>query len=41
MGTNDYDECLTYWYGDYMKLPPLEQREQHAPVSYIDFGDTK
>jgi lipopolysaccharide cholinephosphotransferase len=41
MGTKDYDECLTYWYGDYMKLPPLEQREQHAPVSYIDFGDTK
>ena len=40
IGTKDYDECLTFWYGDYMKLPPEDQREQHAPVSYIDFGDS-
>lgn len=39
MGTKDYDECLTFWFGDYMKLPPVEQREQHAPVSSIDFGN--
>lgn len=39
MGTTDYDACLKFWYGDYMKLPPIEQREQHAPVSYINFGD--
>lgn len=39
LGTKDYDECLTYWYGDYMKLPPEDKREQHAPVSLIDFGN--
>ena len=39
MGTKDYDECLTFWFGDYMKLPPVEQRAQHAPVSSIDFGN--
>lgn len=38
-GTKDYDAILKYTYGDYMKLPPIEQREQHAPVSFIDFGD--
>ncbi|MBO4721656.1 MAG: LicD family protein, partial [Muribaculaceae bacterium] len=39
MGTKDYDACMKFWYGDYMKLPPEDQREQHAPVSYISFGD--
>lgn len=39
MGTKDYDECLKFWYDDYMTLPPEEKREQHAPVSFIDFGD--
>lgn len=39
-GTKDYDECLKFWFGDYMKLPPVEKREQHAPVSSIDFGNT-
>lgn len=38
-GTKDYDECMKFWFGDYMKLPPKEQRQQHAPVSSIDFGD--
>lgn len=40
MGTKDYDACLNFWYGDYMKLPPADQREQHAPVSYINFSNT-
>ena len=39
IGTKDYDTCLKYWYGDYMKLPPEDQREQHAPVSLINFGN--
>lgn len=39
MGTHDYDDCLTYWFGDYMQLPPEDKREQHSACSYIDFGD--
>lgn len=39
-GTKDYDSILKYTYDDYMTLPPVEKRHQHAPVSYIDFGDT-
>ena len=39
-GTKDYDSILNYTYDDYMTLPPVEKRLQHAPVSYIDFGDT-
>lgn len=32
-----YDEYLTQFFGDYMKLPPVEKRV--APhISYIDFG---
>ncbi len=38
-GTKDYDECLRFWYNDYMKIPPENQREQHAPVSSINFGN--
>ena len=38
-GSKDYDEVLTYWFGDYMTPPPEDKREQHAPVSYIDFGN--
>lgn len=38
-GTKDYDRCLTYLYGDYMKLPPEEKRVGHAPVSKIDLGN--
>ena len=36
-GIKDFDECLTYEYGDYMTLPPEDQRGQHAPVSYYKF----
>lgn len=39
-GTKDYDTILKYIYDDYMTLPPIEKREQHAPVSSIDFGNT-
>ena len=38
-GSQDYDKVLTYWFGDYMTPPPADKREQHAPVSFIDFGD--
>ena len=39
-GSKDYDTVLKYWFNDYMTLPPEEKRSQHAPVSYIDFGDS-
>ena len=39
MGSRKYDEVLSFWFGDYMKLPPEDQREQHSACSYIDFGD--
>ena len=38
-GTKDYDSILTYIYGDYMKLPPENEREQHSPFSVIRFQD--
>lgn len=38
IGLKDYHEYLTFSFGDYMKLPPKEQRQQHAPVSDYDFG---
>lgn len=38
-GSKDYDGVLTYWFNDYMTLPPIDKREQHAPVSVIDFGN--
>jgi len=40
-GTKDYDSILKYIYGDYMKLPPENQREQHSPFSEIVFPDEK
>ena len=40
-GTQDYDSALRYIYRDYMKLPPEDKREQHSPVSYIDFGNVE
>ena len=38
MGMKYADEYLRYKYGDYMKLPPEDLREGHAPVSFIDLG---
>lgn len=37
-GSLDADGFLTWKFGDYMQLPPEDQREGHAQVSYIDFG---
>lgn len=37
---HDYDGVLTRIFGDYMKLPPEEQRENHNPVK-VSFGDEK
>lgn len=34
---NDYDECLRFMYGDYMKLPPVEKRKNKADFSVIKF----
>lgn len=34
MGMEDYDTYLSYKYGDYMKLPPVEKRKVH-PVSKL------
>lgn len=33
-GCEEYDEYLTFLYGDYMKLPPVEKRKVH-PVSKL------
>lgn len=35
--SKDYDTVLKYIYGDYMKLPPEDQRESHSPCSEIVF----
>lgn len=36
----DYDCFLSWCYGcDYMTPPPLEERQQRAPVSSIEFAD--
>jgi lipopolysaccharide cholinephosphotransferase len=35
---NNYDKVLTTLYGDYMKLPPIEERQNHV-TNEIDFGE--
>lgn len=35
MGIRDYDSYLKMMYGDYMKLPPVEERKQHN-FDYLD-----
>ena len=37
---NDIDKYLTESFGDYMTLPPKEQRHNHKPF-YLDFGPYK
>lgn len=34
---NDIDEQLRAYYGDYMKLPPMDDRKNHYPAK-LDFG---
>lgn len=36
-GVKDYDSYLTFKFGDYMELPPIEKRKVH-PVSKIQIG---
>ena len=40
MGPSGYDEILTFLYGNYMQLPPVEKRVTHSIVE-IDYGDKK
>lgn len=37
-GPKDYNAFLIYMYGNYMTLPPKEQRTPHAPVSSYNFN---
>ena len=37
-GPKDYDKFLTALYGDYMQLPPEDQRENRHQIVEIDFG---
>lgn len=36
-GIADYDTYLTYFYGDYMQLPPEDKRNHHGRLE-VDFG---
>lgn len=38
VGVKDYDTYLTALYGDYMQLPPEDQRENRHQIIEIDFG---
>lgn len=38
-GPKDYDKYLSTLYGDYMKLPPVDQRENRHQIVEIDFGN--
>lgn len=41
VGLKYYDDYLRFSYGNYMELPPLEDRVQHAPVSDYYFGENE
>lgn len=41
MITKHWDKWLSGAYGDYMKIPPIDERQRHKTVSYIDFGPYK
>ena len=36
--TNNYDTILKTIYGDYMKIPPENERVTHN-IDYVDFGE--
>lgn len=38
-GPKEYDQFLTAMYGDYMQLPPEEERENRHQIVQIDFGE--
>lgn len=38
-GPKDYDKFLTALYGDYMQLPPEDQRENRHQIVEVDFGE--
>lgn len=38
-GVKDYDTYLRLFYGDYMQLPPEDQRENRHQIVEIDFGE--
>ena len=38
-GPKDYDKYLTDLYGDYMTLPPEDQRENRHQIVEVDFGE--
>lgn len=38
-GPKAYDELLTTIYGDYMQLPPEDQRENRHQIELVDFGE--
>ena len=37
----EYDAFLTHVYGEYMKLPPIEERSGRHKILNIDFGNYK
>lgn len=41
MGFEEYDSYLTTLYGNYMELPPIEQRKSHMPFSKIKLLDNE
>ena len=38
-GPKNYDEMLTAIYGNYMQLPPEDQRENRHQIEIVDFGE--
>ena len=39
-GLNDNDKFLTVQYGDYMQLPPIDERVNHTAIN-ISFNEGK
>ena len=38
-GSRDYDICLKTLYGDYMRLPPADKRDNRHQIQELDFGE--